>query len=528
MKDAADTQGTSVVNGRALRRGVGGLLAVVVVVGLPLAPVSAVVPYGTTSLAIAEHTLVGPTPGAQAGLLVGPVGDLDGDGYDETVAGAWFDDTNGERAGKAYLVYGPPPDGVSSLADADAILLGARPFDGVGAGWAGVGDVDGDGYDDLAIGAPGDTAPGVMHLLYGGPERLSGTMDLEEASDARFTLVGASEPDYAAWDMASAVDLDADGVHDLAIGASRDGEGGESAGAAYVFYGGQRWEGTVDLADADVKLLGDPGEWAAGRLDGLGDVDGDDVEDLIVGAPSGAADPLPAVYVLYGERQRWNGTVRLREVAARLEVPEFEWNFSTAGQSFAGAADLDADGYDDFALGDGLSDIGPEDSGTTYVVYGGPERLTGSMKFGDAADALIVGEAVRDRSGVDLGIIERFDGDVFADLVIGAPRNDEGGEMAGAAYVFTGQRRRFEGTLSVAQARTQLVGWAPFAHAGSGVGKAGDVDGDGRQDLVVNALFHDDGAGAIHILTGDVRSCVTCRHDRGVRRPTPRRDPTGG
>jgi len=201
------------------------------------------IPFGVSSLVGADVKLVG-EPGGQAGFHVAAAGDLDGDGFQDVIVGAWVDSAAAPSAGAAYVVYGPLSGGQVNLGDADAKLLGELTGDFAAEGWAGVGDLDADGYDDFVIGAPGRfppnqpglPAPGAAYVFYGREQRLSGTMNLGEAADAK--LVGESAVDFAGLAVASATDLDHDGFADLVVSAPRDSGGGSVAGAVYLLYGG--------------------------------------------------------------------------------------------------------------------------------------------------------------------------------------------------------------------------------------------------------------------------------------------------
>jgi FG-GAP repeat len=482
-------------------------------VALAAAPAGAVIPLGVSTLASADAKLLGQA-GGQAGFHVAPAGDLDGDGFQDVIVGAWVDGTAGPSAGAAYVVYGPLTEGQIDLGAADAKLLGELTGDFAGEGWAGVGDLDGDGFDDFVIGAPGRfppaqpgvPAPGAAYLFYGGKERLSGTKSLAEA-DAK--LVGESNVDFAGLAVATATDLDDDGFADLVVGAPRDPEGGSAAGALYVFYGNEKRLSDMSLAQADAKLLGAPGDLAGFRLDRAGDLNGDGSEDLVIGAPAmvgfggtGAA----ATYVLYGMEQRMSGTIGLPQAAARLigEEPD-----DRPGLGLSGAGDLDRDGFDDLVVGADLEDTGGLNAGAAYVFYGSQDRLIGKVSLA-TADAKLIGEAAGDRAGADVSIPGDLDDDGFDELVVGAFGHDAAGTDAGAVYVYSIEDARLSGVLGLSAASTKLLGEAAGDFAGFAVGPAGDVTDDDTDDLMVGARFNDAGgldAGAVYVLFGVPEAC---------------------
>ena len=188
--------------------------------------------------------------------------------------------------------------GHRSLSTADAKLTGENPEDLAGFSVSSAGDVNGDGYADVLIGAygvdEGGVAAGAAYLVHGSNSGV-GTMNLADA-DAKFTGEGAS--DFAGTTVSSAGDFNDDTYSDILIGAY----GAETnTGAAYLVLGSESALGDMSLADADAKLTGEAiFDQASYGLGSAGDVNGDGVSDLLVGAPSAQDSNEGAVYLLYG------------------------------------------------------------------------------------------------------------------------------------------------------------------------------------------------------------------------------------
>lgn len=300
------------------------------------------------SLAQATAILVGDAQ-ENAGCAVAGGGSIDGDAFADVAVGA----ENGDRT---YVAYGPLA-GEVDLDLAGAVFTGQASSD-AGTAVACDGDVDGDGFDDLLVGA--DRLDHVENSV-GGAYLLSGPLSGSYGEgDSTAILVGPEQGAAAGRAVAFTGDLDGDGLDELVIGAP-DYDGDKlRVGAAYVVYGPV--SGEIELATADVVIVGTSNTGGFGdAVAAAGDVDGDGFGDLLIGAPGGATVFLGPVV---GALEPWQADRHLGCQAVAV----------ACGWRVAGGRDLDGDGYDDVLLGTSWS-LAPGHSiwrGAVYVHLGGP------------------------------------------------------------------------------------------------------------------------------------------------------------
>lgn len=355
---------------------------------------------GSMSLGSADGILSGSAAYSDSGYALAS-GDLDGDGVDDLVIGA-------PGASSTFLVLGPVASG-GSLSAADAVLTGSDPYS------VGVGDFDGDGAAEAV------TADYTAGMVYVSPLPAGGSSTVSGA--ASFSLSGETSGDYAGrW--VSGGDTNGDGLDDLLIGASNDRAGGTTAGAAYLVLGGA--SGSLSLSAADCKLVGESGGDAAGRMLAMGDIDGDGLSDLVIGAPgvSTRESEAGAVYVVSGSSAA--GTVDLSTAEAKVWGAGSGTRLSYERSLAAG--DLNRDGHDDIVVGN-------SDYGAIQLFYG---PLSGSIES-STADAMFYEESSgtgATTSGLALG---DADGDGALDLLIGGYLYSPSGSAlyAGKAWLFT-------------------------------------------------------------------------------------------
>ncbi len=456
-------------------------------------------------------------------LPVGPVasadGDLNGDGYDDLVVGVPSENVSGVAdAGSINylrgrrLGIGAKGDKVFTQADLGGNVEAGDRFGNAIA----YGDFDGDGFDDVAVGAPtenfrGRARAGVVHVIYGsnrGP-RASGTDLLSQAG----RMAGKNEDGDFYGAVLDSGDFNADGFDDLVIGVpGEDWRGRIAAGGIVVAYGGRAGagaRGTRFFSQAGT-VPGRPHSFDAfGFALATGDVNGDGFDDVVVGTPGedlGAAEDAGVAALLYGSANgiRPDGGVALRE-AGPSAVPEAGDNFGNA----LAVADYDNDGYADIAVGVRDEDVGgARDAGAVMVFAGGPNGpgATPTTVVGQQHLPAGANEA-GDRFGYALAAGD-FDHDGFADLAVGSPFEDVGAVAdAGEVTIIPGSRRG----ISVARATAITQGPIPNASPetgdrfGEGL-RVGRFDSGPHDDLVISSPFEDVGSrvdsGVIYVVYG--------------------------
>jgi hypothetical protein len=434
-----------------------------------------------------EWASVSGAPADALGNALAPAGDPDGDGDPDLLVAAYL--------GNRVCVLGTPvPGGASTLDGLEAACFsGEAEYDYAGYGTAPAGDADGDGRDDLLVGSIGNTEQGAnagkVYLLTG-PVR-AGASSLGEAPT---TWVGEGAGDYAGIGLAAVGDLSGDAAADLLVGASGYDGGGVAGGRVYVVAGPAK-PGASRLADAyaSVTGLGDGpkaappphgafgvGDFVGGALSPVGDLDGDGLEDLALGATGDAsAGPNTGKLVVFrgplvpGDHSAADADLVVTGSAAG----------SYTGSPVTGGADVTGDGRADlFVSADGLG------AGVVWLVAGGVE--TGTLTV-ETAWARFEGAAEDDLFGFATSAGDA-DGDGATDLLVGSPGSDRAGYERGAAWLFTGPLTT--GAHAAADAAVH-VGEVDADAFGAAVAIAGDLDLDGAPDLAVGAYNSDANGG---------------------------------
>ena len=372
--------------------------------------------------------------------------------------------------------------GTHLLQTTTATLLPRGVDDQLGFSVAGVGDIDDDGYDDLLVGSPALSVLRDGGFIVRGP--LTGRQDVAVAGDL---LDVGEDPGQAGWSVAGG-DANGDGYADIVVGAPTATEASPAPGLASLRFG-------PDVVDCEpyckgATLLGEADGDRAGAATALGDVTGDGLDDVVLGAPGAATNGR--VYLVQGPP---TGRVLLADARAHLDGAT---TGGAAGSEVA-VGDLNDDGRDDLVVVD-LRD----GDGAIYVVFG---SVRGAVSLDDA-DA-------RPTLDPDLGALHAATGDVSGDgvpdLVVSAER-DATSPATDVVWVFTDAST---GELGPADASSTVSSAQVWANGGAVVAAGGDFNRDGRGDLLVGAIRAEtwlpsddavlfDQAGSVYALAGPI------------------------
>ncbi len=460
----------------------------------------------------------GQCAGDWSGWSVASAGDVNGDGLGDLIVGARMSDPVGRTdAGRSYVVFGQTAStgiNLSAIAGGTGgfVINGQCMRDYSGQSVASAGDVNGDGLADLIVGATSSdpaagTGAGRSYVVFGKSSSTAINLSAIAGGTGGFVINGQCMSDYSGKSVASAGDVNGDGLADLIVGAwYSDPAAGSKAGRSYVVFG-QTASTAINLS----AIAGGTGGYVingqcAGDLNGYsvasaGDVNGDGLADLIVGAIKGkpaGSSYAGRSYVVFG--QTASTVIELSAIAGGTGgfVINGQCVRDWSGQSVASAGDVNGDGLADLIIG---ADGADAYAGRSYVVFGKSSSTAINLAAiaGGTGGFVVYGQCGWDLSGFNVASAGDINGDGLADMIIGARYSDPAaGSKAGRSYVVFGTSSGTAVDLSAIAGGTGgfvINGQCAGDVSGTRVAGAGDVNGDGLADLIVGAHLSDPAAG---------------------------------
>jgi len=482
-----------------------------------------------------------------SGFSVSTAGDINGDGFADVIIGAPFAD-GGTGAGAAYVIYGhsaafPGSLPVSSLDGTNGFRIsGANTYDALGhtnafgSSVSSAGDVNGDGYADLIIGAPrdGSSESGVSYVVFGhgGSAPFGSNLDLHATplnGSNGFSITGVAANDWAGYAVSSAGDVNGDGFSDMLIGAHYAQTAGVDTGAAYVVFGGAQVGsgGNIDLSSLNgtngFSISPPAGIVSVNSVGSAGDVNGDGFGDLIIATTHLNADGSYSAeeFVVFGHAK---GT----PFAPNLDLTTLNgsngFSITGAGEASRGqhvvstAGDVNGDGFADLIIGSPYATTANGvHSGAAYVLFGKASGFSANVDLSNLTPSqgfMITGKAAGDWAGYSVKVAGDVNGDGYADMIIGAPKvigaTQVAGQGSGESYLIFGQAPGLAHNIDLSHLSPSdgfaLSGVGNHDASGYAVSAAGDVNGDGFADLIVGAAYASPGgvvnAGESYVVFG--------------------------
>lgn len=454
------------------------------------------------------------------GGSVASAGDVNGDGIDDLLIGAYREGEDGTLTSETYVVFGSTEARsvnfeLSTLDGQNGFVLNGLDDENVsGTSVASAGDVNGDGIDDLLIGAEyagmNGAGSGETFVVFGSASGFGASLDLSSLDGTNgFVVNGVDAGDFSGSAVSSAGDVNGDGIDDILIGAPGDRQVlGNDIGQSYVVFGSASgFDASLELSALDgtngfALGGGTAGDYAGASVSSAGDVNGDGIDDILIGAAGATGENFQSgkTYVVFGSANGFDANL---DLSALDGSDGFVLNgvdiFDSSGAAVSSVGDVNNDGVDDIIIGAAGADRdGTLLTGESYVVYGSATGFDASFDLSslDGDNGFVLNAVdVGDLSGYSVSSAGDVNGDGISDILLVSYGADPEGYYTGEAYVVYGSETGFDASFDLAS----LDGSNGFAlngvhlddYSGRSASAAGDLNGDGFDDIVMGAYGPD-------------------------------------
>ena len=449
---------------------------------------------GEQSLSL-ESYIVGEGANNFFGSAISTEGDFNGDGIKDIIIGA--NGAGKNKEGKVYIFYGKKFPKFLSASNADVIISGENKEDSFGWSILCESDFNNDGCDDLLIGAiladEGFENTGAVYLFYG--KELSGLINASKA-DKKF--IGSRKNNLFGWSISSGGDINNDGKNDIVIGAIGDSKDKDAilAGGVHIFFN-KEFKNVTEADSADVIISGEkPFCYTGNSVSLKGDVNGDGIDDLLVGAFFCDLDAYRGgrAYVFYGKKE-FKKDISASDADLIIQPDGLnDW----VGSKVLTITDINGDGLSDFVVSAPGKYTERQYSGVVYIFYGADRK--GKINI-TKADLILKGDPVGRKFGSYISSMGDIDLDGKTDLIISQPGgegNPKEMENKGSVFFFLTSRLKEEDKTIYG---FKISGPNPDSNFGNCL-SLNDVDGDGVKEVIICSHYDNpngDKSGAVFI-----------------------------
>jgi len=460
------------------------------------------------------------------GTSVANIGDLNGDGVSDIAVGATLDAGAGEFRGAIHIMFMNTNGSVDSTVEInDSTTNGPVLSDDdlFGSSVANIGDLNGDGVSDIAVGAihddNGGTNRGAVRIIFlnsittNGNGSVDSTVEINDSTTFGPVL---SDGDLFGDSVANIGDLNGDGVSDIAVGAFFDAGGGSLRGAVHIMF--MNTDGsvisTVEINDSTTfgPVLSN-GDFFGGSIENIGDLNGDGVSDIAVGAvgDDGAGSSRGAVHIMFMNPDGSGDVLSTVEINDSTTFGPVLSNGDRFGRSIANIGDLNGDGVSDIAVGAGGDAGGGSGRGAVHIMFMNPDGSGDVISTVEINDSTTFGPVLSDSDefGFSIANIGDLNGDGVSDIAVGADNDAGGGSLRGTVHIIFMNPDGSGAILSTVEINDTTANGPVLSDSdrfGSSIANIGDLNGDGVIDIAVSARFDaggGSGRGAVHIMFMD-------------------------